>query len=78
MFSCYLCNKTLSNAAETIKHLRNVHCYFDSTKLFLKCCYPSCLSTFTTFSGYRKHLKKHEIELNKTVESECEPGISVA
>lgn len=58
MFVCYICNRSISQDTELIRHLRNTHALYEGSALTLHCCLPSCVSTFKTFSGFRRHIKK--------------------
>lgn len=58
MFQCYICKRQISQDVELIKHLRTVHALCEGSTLTLCCCVSNCVSTFKTFSGFRKHIKK--------------------
>lgn len=60
MFSCYICKIDMFTTASITKHLRVVHGLYDSSKLNVRCSFPSCFSNFKTFNGLRKHLLSHE------------------
>lgn len=58
MFFCFLCRCRSLTVTELVQHLRKRHALYDGASLKLKCFNSNCSNTYTTFSGYRKHMRR--------------------
>lgn len=60
-YKCYECNKKFTELTTVFKHLRTIHTIKEKLSI-IKCVHDfenySCNSTFSTFCGLRKHMKK--------------------
>ncbi|XP_030750192.1 uncharacterized protein LOC115877983 [Sitophilus oryzae] len=55
---CFICSRRFSEIFKLFQHLRLWHFRGSRENSSLRCFRSSCLSTFNTFSGYKKHLIK--------------------
>lgn len=56
MFSCFVCKKHHKTCSNLCKHLKFFHGLYPAKNLRLKCGELGCVSSFCTYSGFRKHL----------------------
>lgn len=62
-FKCYLCSLVFPTSKYYIRHLKMIHGIYDENKPELRCGVLLCEKTYTTFSGLRKHMELHNVDI---------------
>lgn len=70
MIVCQICNKLFSRLEEFQVHIKYIHNIGSGNFKGAVCPYQNCLSEQNTWSGYLRHLKSHNLNIdnNETVE----------
>ncbi|KYN17969.1 hypothetical protein ALC57_09750, partial [Trachymyrmex cornetzi] len=63
-YMCTNCIYVVNSIKELCQHLRIIHSFYEGSQLQLKC-FSNCPSIFKTYSGFRKHLAKCKLNLEK-------------
>ena len=62
-----------------LRHLKRSHAFYPGKKFKLSCDQEGCHQSFSTFSGFRKHLnKKHSSDTDSTENESVTPSVNVS
>lgn len=72
---CFICKGNFGSINTLFVHLRHRHGLYDEHRALYKCGQGVCSRTFSSFSGYRRHLKTHHNEHRLELLPAGEPAV---